>query len=99
MTDHRLTTLRAALGFLELPPRAPELRLVHRWIDNWIGLITVGVERLGYRLSLSHIADGEWRATFSAHPMWASVGFGVAATPWRAVQIAGRAAAGREALE
>jgi hypothetical protein len=53
-----------------------------------VGLITVGVERLGYRLSLSHIAEGEWRATFSAHPMWASVGYGVAASPWRAVQIA-----------
>jgi hypothetical protein len=38
-------------------------------------------------------------APFSAHPMWVSVGFGVAATPWRAVQIAGRAAAGREAPE
>jgi hypothetical protein len=31
--------------------------------------------------------------------VWVSVGFGVAATPWRAVQIAGRAAAGREAPE
>jgi hypothetical protein len=27
-------------------------------------LITVGVERYGLRLSLSHIAGGEWRATF-----------------------------------
>jgi hypothetical protein len=60
-----------------------------------VGLITVGVERLGYRLSLSHIAEGEWRAQFSAHPMWASVGFGAAATPWRAVQIAGWAAVKR----
>jgi hypothetical protein len=51
------------------------------------GLITVGVERLGYRLSLSHIAEGEWRAQFSQHPMWASVGFGMAETPWRAVQL------------
>jgi hypothetical protein len=88
MTDRRLALLRAARGFLELTPRAAELRLLHRWLDSWvgIGLITVGVERLGYRLSLSHIAEREWRAQFSAHPMWASVGFGVAATPWRAVQ-------------
>jgi hypothetical protein len=97
MTDHRLTTLRAALGFLELPPRAAELRLIHRWLDSWmgVGLITVGLERLGYRLSLTHIAEGEWRAQFSPHPMWPSVGFGVAATPWRAVQIAGQAAVRR----
>jgi hypothetical protein len=61
-----------------------------------VGLITAGIERLGYRLSLSHIAEGELRAQFSAHPMWSSVGFGVSATPWRAVQLAGRAAAGRE---
>jgi hypothetical protein len=50
----------AALGFLELEPRAPELQLLHRWLDTWTGggLIAVGVERLGYRLSLSHIAEG-----------------------------------------
>jgi hypothetical protein len=28
MSDRRLATLRAALGFLELPPHAPELRLL-----------------------------------------------------------------------
>jgi hypothetical protein len=103
MTDRRLASLRAALGFLELPPRTPELRLLHQWLDSWVGvgLITVGVERLGYRLSLSHIAEGEWRAQFSAHPMWASVGYGVGATPWQAVQIAARAAVsgGASAIE
>jgi hypothetical protein len=88
--DRRLTNLRAALGFLQLAPRAPELRLLHRWLDTWtgVGLITVGVERLGHRLSLSHIADNEWRAQFSAHPMWAPAGYGVAPTPWGAVQLA-----------
>jgi hypothetical protein len=54
-----------------------------------LGLVTVGVERLGYRLSLTHIAEDEWRARFSEHPLWSSKGFGVAATPWRAVQQAG----------
>jgi hypothetical protein len=90
-----------AWGFLQIDPRVPELQLLHQWLNSWmgVGLIAVGVERLGYRLSLSHITEGEWRAQFSAHPMWASVGYGVAATVWRAVQIAGRAAAGREALE
>jgi hypothetical protein len=90
----RLAALRAALGFLQLPPRAPKLRLLHRWLDSWsgIGLVVVGVELQGLRFSLSHIADGEWRATFMAHPMFAPAGFGVAATPWRAVQMAGRGA-------
>jgi hypothetical protein len=47
--DRRLATLRAALGFLHLPPRAPELRLLHRWLDSWtgIGLIAVGLHRQG----------------------------------------------------
>ena len=59
--DRRRLLLRAALGFLQLPPIEPELQLVHRWLDSWtgVGLITVGVERHGMRLSLSHIADDE----------------------------------------
>jgi hypothetical protein len=94
MSDRRLATLRAALGFLQLPPRAPELRLLHRWLDSWtgLGLVVVGVERQGLLVSLTHIAEGEWRAQFSAHPMWASAGYGVAATPWQAVQRAAWAA-------
>jgi hypothetical protein len=88
--DSRRAALTAALGFLQVPPRAPELRLLHRWLDTWtgVGLITVGVERLGFRLSLSHIAEGEWRAQFSGHPLTASAGYGVASTPWRSVQRA-----------
>jgi len=92
--DHRLTALRAALGFVHLPPRAPELALLHRWRDNWmgLGLIVVGVERQGLRLSLSHIANREWRAYFMKSPMFAPEGFGVAPTPWEAVQRAAWAA-------
>ena len=73
MTDRRLATLRAALGFLQRPPRAPELQLLHRWLDSWtgLGLVVVGVERQGLRFSLSHLAEGEWRATFMARPMFA----------------------------
>jgi hypothetical protein len=48
----------------------------------------MAVERLGYRLSLGHIAEGEWRATFMANPMFAPAGFGVAPAPWKAVQRA-----------
>ena len=78
----RRANLRAALGFLQLAPKEPELHFLHRWLDTWegVGLITVGVERQGYRLSLSHIAEDEWRATFSGNPMFAPAGYGVAAT-------------------
>jgi hypothetical protein len=88
--DRRLLTLRAALGFLQLAPGVPELRLLHRWLDTWtgVGLITVGVERLGHRLSLTHVADAEWRAAFTGNPMFAPVGYAVAPTPWGAVQKA-----------
>jgi hypothetical protein len=49
VTDRRLASLRAALGFLQLEPRAPELRLLHRWLDTWtgLGLVVAGVERRG----------------------------------------------------
>jgi hypothetical protein len=64
--------------------------MLHEWLDTWtgVGLITVGVERQGYRLALSHITEGEWRARFSVDPMISSAGYGVAPTPWRAVQRA-----------
>ncbi len=92
--SRRLATLRAALGFLQLPATEPELQLLHRWLDTWngIGLIAVGVERQGFRLTLSHIAEGEWRAMFMGDAMISARGFGVAATPWRAVQMAAWAA-------
>jgi len=49
------------LAFLLVPPIESELQILHRWLDTWtdIGLIAVGVERQSYRLSLSHIAEGE----------------------------------------
>ena len=57
--DQRRALLVAALGFLQLEPRAPELRLLHRWLDSWtgLGLVVVGVERQGLRFSMSHIAS------------------------------------------
>jgi hypothetical protein len=99
MTPQRRRNLDAALGFLQLPPRAPELRLLHRWLDTWtgVGVIAVGVERQGLLLSLSHIAEGEWRAQFVGNALVAPKGFGVAATPWKAVQQAAWAAIGRTA--
>jgi hypothetical protein len=60
--------------------------MLHRWLDTWtgVGLITVGVERQGMRLSLSHIADNEWRARFGSNAMFADEGYGVASAPWTA---------------
>ena len=87
----RRPALIATLGFLQVPPTEPELQLLHRRLDTWagVGLITVRVERYGMRLSLSHIADDEWRAMFmDDNPRLAPRGFGVALTPWRAVQRA-----------
>jgi hypothetical protein len=68
----------AALAFLRLPSTEPELNLLHRVFDSWsgLGLITVAVERQGMRLSLSPIAEGEWRATFQSNAMFAPEGFG-----------------------
>jgi hypothetical protein len=90
MTDHRLALLLAALGFLQLPSRTPELRLLHRWLDTWtgVGLIVVGVERQGLRFSLSHIGEHEWRTYLMSSPLFAPAGYGVAKTPWQAVQRA-----------
>jgi hypothetical protein len=49
MTPQRRRNLTAALGFAHLVPRAPELRLLHRWLDTWagLGLVVVGVEWQG----------------------------------------------------
>ena len=38
MFDQRARLLRAALGFLALEPREPELRLLHQCFDNWRGI-------------------------------------------------------------
>ena len=56
----RRATLVAALGFLALEPRAPELQLLHRWADNWrgVGDVVVGMERQGYQLHLTNIEAG-----------------------------------------
>lgn len=86
----REANLKCALAFLLLTSSEPELNLLHRWLDSWTGLrlIAVGMYRRGCRLSLSHVTEGEWRATFRSHPMISPDGFGVAPAPWKAVQDA-----------
>ena len=92
--NRRRRLLVAALGFLQLEPRARELRLLHGWLSTWngIGLIAAGMERHGYALSLCKIRDDGWAASFDHHPMLAPDGFATAATPWAAVQRAAWAA-------
>jgi hypothetical protein len=64
--DRRRLLPRATLGFLQLPPRAPELRLLHNWLNSWrgVGLLAVGLHRVGYDLDLRQYGDDHWRATF-----------------------------------
>jgi hypothetical protein len=52
-TPRRRSTLAAALGFVQLAPGAPELQLLHRWLDSWrgVGDIAVGTHRPGWTSS------------------------------------------------
>jgi hypothetical protein len=88
----RLALLRAALGFIQLDPRAPELRLLHRRLDNWsgIGLVAVGMHRQGWDLQLTEYGDGHWRATFFVTGQAHSIVGGTAWEPtaWQATQRA-----------
>src|SRR4029450_115405 len=84
---------RAALAAVLVQAEAPELALVHRWLDNWhgVGLLTVGLHRIGYDLDLRQYGDGNWRASFSVTGLAHSILGGSAWEPtaWRAVQRAG----------
>ena len=58
--------LRAALAAVLVQANAPELALVHNWLNSWrgVGLLAVGLHRIGYDLDLRQYGDGHWRATF-----------------------------------
>jgi hypothetical protein len=92
ISDRRLATLRAALGFLQLPPRATELQLLHCWLDSWTGvdLIAVGLHRQGWDLQLTQYGARNWRATFYVTGAAHSIVGGSAWEPnvWSAVQVA-----------
>jgi hypothetical protein len=89
LMNARRALLTAALAFLQLPPQMSAHAVLHAWLDSWTGLghVIVGMERLGFRASLTRL-DDHWRARFSTHPMISDDGYGVAATPWGAVQQA-----------
>lgn len=86
----RRVLLTAALGFLNVRARHPALTTLHVWLDSWSGLgaIVVGMERQGFRLSLTKYGNGEgaWVASFNRDAMLSPDGFGRGAAPWRAVQ-------------
>ena len=58
--DPRGRRLRAALAAVLVRDRAPELRLVHRWLDSWasIGLIVVGMAHQRHQVSLGEHGAG-----------------------------------------
>ena len=50
----RRSFLVAALAAVRVKSPAPELSVVHAWLDTWSGLgrIVVGMQRQGYELTL-----------------------------------------------
>jgi hypothetical protein len=90
----RRSTLHAALGFLTLEPREPELRLLHNCFNTWrgIGDIVAGMARQGYDLDLRRYDGRGWRAMFFAggfeHSLTSHAGASWAPRPWTAVQRA-----------
>jgi hypothetical protein len=96
--DARGRRLRAALAAVLVRVDAPELRLVHNWLDAWsgIGLIVVGMAHQGFTVSLGEHGVGRWIAVFfhgrGGHEPIAPAGTAQELTPWRAVQRAAWAA-------
>ena len=92
--DARGRRLRAALAAVLVPENAPELRLMHEWLDNWsgIGLIVVGMAWQGWDLQLTAYAARDWRANFFLVGIAHSIVGGSAwePTPWRAVVGVGK---------
>jgi len=58
--------MRAALAAVLVCAEAPELRLIHDWLDTWsgLGLIVVGMSHQGCTVSLGEHGVGRWLAVF-----------------------------------
>jgi hypothetical protein len=65
--------LRAVLAAVLVQAEAPELALVHGWLDSWrgVGLLAVGLHRAGYDLHLTQYGDGCQRSPNNPH-LWSS---------------------------
>jgi hypothetical protein len=92
--DSRGQLLRAALGFLALEAREPELRRLHDCFDTWrgIGDVVAGMARAEYDLELRRYDGRGWRAMFFSsgfeHSFTSHAGAAWARSPWEAVQRA-----------
>jgi hypothetical protein len=94
MTGRRRALLAATLGFAALTPRAPELQLLHRWLDTWrgIGAIAAGMARQSFDLQLTAYDGRGWRATFYVsgieHSATSATASAFEPSAWGAVQRA-----------
>ena len=63
MIDPRARLFRAALGFLALESREPELQRLHRCFDDWRGIsdVVAGMARQEYDLELRRYNGRGWR--------------------------------------
>jgi len=99
--NQRLATLRAALGFLSIEPREPELRALHNCFDTWhgIGDVVAGMARAEYDLDVRRYDGRGWRAMFFEsgfeHSLTSHAGAAWAWSPWQAVQRAAGDALGK----
>src|SRR2546425_97047 len=59
----RRTLLLAALAAMRVKTDAPELAILHAWLDSWsgLGLVVVGMQRHGYDLLASDVPSPEPR--------------------------------------
>jgi hypothetical protein len=64
--DPRGRRLRVALAEVLVRDNAPELRLMHEWLDNWsgLGLVVAGMTHQGWDVQLTTDAARDWRPTF-----------------------------------
>jgi hypothetical protein len=64
--DTRGRRLRAALAAVLVRHNAPELPLVHEWLDTsaGLGLVVAGMTRQGWDVQLTAYAARDWRANF-----------------------------------
>jgi hypothetical protein len=92
----RLANLRAALAAVLVRYNAPELQLVHEWLDSGrgSGLIIAGLAHQGWDVQLTAYAARDGRANVFPVGIAHSIvgGSPWEPTPWRAVQRAAWAA-------